>query len=214
VAEAQTSSKKGLTRGKAILIGVLAVALVAVLYVQFGRGGEKTSGEAAGYRPPRPALAVQPVGATAKPVTLASAKSPANAQQPINDKSAATAPLIDQTRWKSPKLETIVAYDPFALPPSFPQPPKVMVGGKTIGADGLIAAAAADDAKKMAEAVEKLHMELEDLRQRGVHVIIREGDQYVAWIGERMLHVGDKINDFTVTAIDTDGVHIERKESP
>ena len=51
-------------------------------------------------------------------------------------------------------------------------------------------------------------MELEELKQRGVHVIVREGDQYVAWIGERMLHVGDKINDFTVTAIDPDdGVH-------
>ena len=57
-------------------------------------------------------------------------------------------------------------------------------------------------------------MQLEELKQRGVHVIVREGDQYVAWIGDRMLHVGDKINGFTVTAIDTDGVHIERKESP
>ena len=81
-------------------------------------------------------------------------------------------------------------------------------------AGGLIAAAAADDAKKLAEAVEKLHMQLEELKQRGVHVIVREGDQYVAWIGDRMLHVGDEINGFTVTAIDPDGVHVERKESP
>jgi hypothetical protein len=73
VAEAQTSSKSGLTRGKAILIGVLAVALIGVLYVQFGRGGEKPAGEPSNYRPPRPALAVQPVNAPAKPVTLASA---------------------------------------------------------------------------------------------------------------------------------------------
>jgi len=214
VAEAQTPSKKGLTRGKAILIGILSIVLVAILYIQFGHGGERPSGEATGYRPPRPALAVQPVNAAAKPVTLASATPPSNAQQPGKDKSVATAPLIDGTRWKSPKLETIAAYDPFALPPAFPQPPKVTAGGKATGADGLIAAAAADDAKKMAEAVEKLHMELDELTQRGVHVIIRQGDQYVAWIGERMLHVGDKINEFTVTAIDTDGVHIERIESP
>ena len=51
-------------------------------------------------------------------------------------------------------------------------------------------------------------------KQRGVHVIVREGDQYVAVIGDRMLHVGDEINGFTVTAIDPDGVHVERKESP
>ena len=63
MAEAQTPSKKGLTRGKAILIGILSVVLVAILYIQFGHGGEKPSGEAIGYRPPRPALAVQPVPA-------------------------------------------------------------------------------------------------------------------------------------------------------
>jgi hypothetical protein len=214
VAEAQTSSKSGLTRGKAILIGVLAVALIGVLYVQFGRGGEKPAGEPSNYRPPRPALAVQPVNAPAKPVTLASAKTPANAE-PSKDKSAATVPVIDGTRWKSPKLETIVAYDPFALPPSFPQPPKITAGGKATGADGLIAAAAADDAKRIAEAAENLRMQLEELKQQGVHVILRKGDQYVAVIGDRMLHVGDKIDEFTVTAIDPDdGVHIERKESP
>lgn len=214
MAEAETSSKSSLTRGKAILIGVLAIALIAVLYIQFGRGGEKPAGESVGYQPPRPALAVQPVSAPAKPVTLASAKTPSNAE-PSKDKSTATAPVIDGTRWKSPKLETIVAYDPFALPPSFPQPPKVATGGKANGADGLIAAAAADDAKRLAETAEKLQMHMEELMQQGVHVIVRKGDQYVAVIGDRMLHVGDKIDEFTVTAIDPDdGVHIERKESP
>jgi hypothetical protein len=213
VAEAQTSSKKGLTRGKAILIGILSVVLVVVLYLQFGRGGEKPVSAAANYRPPRTALAVQPVSAPTNQVTLASAKSPANSQS-NKAKDAAAALLIDGTKWKSPKLETIVAYDPFALPPTFPQLPKVANGAKGKDGKSLIAAAAADDAKRLAEAVEKLHMELEELKQRGVHVILRDGDQYVAWIGERMLHVGDKINDFTVTAIDTDGVHIERIDSP
>jgi hypothetical protein len=47
-----------------------------------------------------------------------------------------------------------------------------------------------------------------------VHVIVRERDAYVAVIGDRLLHVGDKINEFTVTAIDPDGVHVEMKESP
>ena len=57
-------------------------------------------------------------------------------------------------------------------------------------------------------------MQLEELKQRGVHVIVLEGNDYVAWIGDRKLHVGDTINEFTVTAIDPDGVHVERKESP
>ena len=189
MAESQTSSKKGLTRGKAILIGVLAVVLFTVLYLQFGRSGEKPVSEAVAYEPPRAAMSV--------------------------DKSAATAVLIDETRWKSPKLETIVAYDPFALPPAFPQPPQVGVGGKSTGAAGLIAAAKENDAKRLAEELEKLHMQLEELTQRGVQVIVRERGEYVAMIGDRLLHVGDKINEFTVTAIDPDGyVHVEMKESP
>jgi hypothetical protein len=214
VAESQTSSKKGLTRGKAILIGVLAVVLVTVLYLQFGRSGEKPVSEAVAYEPPRAAMSVEPVNSTARPVTLTITKTPSNAQAG-EDKSAATAVLIDETRWKSPKLETIVAYDPFALPPAFPQPPQVGVGGKSTGAAGLIAAAKENDAKRLAEELEKLHMQLEELTQRGVQVIVRERGEYVAMIGDRLLHVGDKINEFTVTAIDPDGyVHVEMKESP
>ena len=189
--------------------------LVAILYIQFGGGGEKPAGEPTGYRPPRPARGRATGELDGETRDAGVCEDADECTSRVRIKSAAAAPLIDETRWKSPKLETIVAYDPFALPPSFPQPPKVTAGGKAIGADGLIAAAAADDAKKMAEAVEKQRMELEELKQRGVHVILRKGDQYVAVIGDRMLHVGDKINEFTVTAIDPDdGVHIERKESP
>ena len=36
----------------------------------------------------------------------------------------------------------------------------------------------------------------------------------MAMIGDRMLHVGDEINGFTVTEIDPKGVRVERKVSP
>jgi hypothetical protein len=211
VAEAKTSSKKGLTRGKAILIAVLAVVLVVVLYVQFGGAGEKP-GAAVGYRPPRPAVAVQLPNSADNQLTPATAKMPPNVEA---SKDATAAPIIDAAHWKAPKVETIVAYDPFALPAAFPQPPKKVAAG-TAGKEALIAAAAADEAKRLAEAVEKRVKELEELRQRGVHVIVGEGDHYVAWIGERKLHVGDDINGFTVTAIDPDGgvSIVEKKESP
>jgi hypothetical protein len=209
VAEPKTAAKKaGLTRGKAILIGVLSVVLIVILYVQFGSGGEKSGPEPIGYRPPRPVLGVQPASSAANSVTLTAAKGTAS-----KNKDDAAAPIIEGTRWKSPQVATVVAYDPFALPAAFPQP-KVAVGNKAKDGEALLAEAAAAEAKKLAEQVEKLHMELQELRQRGVHVIIREGDQYAAVIGDRMLHVGDKINEFTVTAIDPDGVHVERKELP
>jgi hypothetical protein len=215
VAEAKSSSKGALTRGKAILIGVLAIALVVILYVQFGGGGQKPADKPVGYRPPRPAVVVQPGSSAANSLTLASAKTPSITQSG-KDKDSAAMPPIDVARWKSPKLETITAHDPFALPPSFPQPPKNAAFGAKGATEGLIAAAAADDAKKLAEAVEKRVMQLEELKQRGVHVIVGEGDQYVAWIGDRKLHVGDEINGFTVTAIDPDGgvSIVEKKESP
>ncbi len=214
MAEANSSSKKGLTPRKAILIGFLSVVLVVILYVQFGGEAAKPAGEVTKYRPPRPAVAVQPLNSSGSPVTLASATTPANTL--TNKDTKLVAPrLIDETRWKSPKLATVVAYDPFALPSAFPQQPKGIQDPKAKGADGLIAAVAADDAKKLAEAVEQLHMQLEELRQRGVHVITRQDGKWVAWIGERKLQVGDTINGFTVTAIDPDdGVHVERKESP
>jgi hypothetical protein len=212
VAEPKTPSKNGLTRGKAILIGVLAVVLLVILYIQFGGAGEKPRGVAVGYRPPRPAVAVHPSNVTANQVTPASAKIQSNIEA---SKDAAAAPPIDVTRWKSPKLETIVAYDPFALPAAFPQPSKQLDVG-TKAKDKLIAAAAADAAKRLAEAIENRQKALQDLRQNGVHVIVGEGDHYVAWIGERKLHVGDDINGFIVTAIDPDGgVYIvEKNESP
>lgn len=215
MAESTTPAKQGLTRGKAILIGILSVVLVAVLYLQFGRHGETPASESAAYRPPRPAVAVKPVGQPAETVTLATAKIPATG--PANkEKIDVAAELIDKTRWKSPPLAKVVGYDPFALPAAFPQPPKLTAGGATHGSSKeLIAAAAADDAKRLAEAMERLHAQLDELKEQGVHVIIREGDQYVAWINDRKLHVGDKISGFTITAIDPDGgVLIERKESP
>ena len=208
MADAQSSSKKGgLTRGKAVMVALLAVVLVVILYVQFGSSGATARSEFVGYRPPRRSAAPQPAGSAAMPAAVTTAKAPGGNE-------AVVRPIIDETRWKLPELATVIAYDPFALPAAFPQPPRVAIGAKSAGAEGIIAAAAADDAKRLAEAVEKLRMQLEELTQRGVHVIVRERDQYAAMIGDRMLHVGDEINGFTVTAIDPNGVHVERKESP
>jgi hypothetical protein len=53
-------------------------------------------------------------------------------------------------------------------------------------------------------------MQLEELKQRGARHH-REGDS--TWRGSATARTsGDKINEFTVTAID--GVHVERMESP
>ena len=124
----------------------------------------------------------------------------------------AIASAVDESKWKSPDLADVVDYDPFALPPAFPKPPVVDAAGAK-GAD-LVAAADADDAKRVAEAIEESRMQLAELKQQGVQVIVRERDQFVAMIGDRTIHVGDVIDGFTVTQIDPQGVQVERKGTP
>ena len=62
-----------------------------------------------------------------------------------------------------------------------------------------------------ARAVEQLNKRLEELRQQGVQVILKEQDQYVALIGDQTVHVGDEIDGLTVTEITPSGVRVERK---
>jgi hypothetical protein len=103
----------------------------------------------------------------------------------------------------------VLAYDPFALPSEFPR--SAQVAGASRAQVAAIAATLAENADQMAEAIESFRVELEQLQQRGVHVIVRGRDQYVAMIGERTIHVGDEIGGFTVTAIEPDYVRVERK---
>jgi hypothetical protein len=202
VADTSSAKKGGLTRGKAALIGVLSIVLLGVVYTRYGTSRAAPGAEPAGYVPRRP-VAVAPATTTA--AATKSDKKGQSEKVPI----AAIAAAVDEAKWKSPNLSEVVDYDPFALPPAFPKPPVIDVAGAN-GAD-LVAAAEADDAKQMADALAQSNMQLEELKQRGVQVIVRERDQYVAMIGDRTVHVGDEIDGFTITKIDPQGVHVERK---
>jgi hypothetical protein len=199
VAKTTTASKQpALTRGKAMIIAVLTIVLVGVLYFQYGRsmGGAEVAeidNSATPKRVPRPV----------SPTNPNSAEVAADAER---DTQAALLEF-DQSKWEPPELSTLVSYDPFALPDAFPRPPKI--GGLNVAADG---DAAEDHTRQLAEALADLRMQLDELKQRGVHVIVGQKDQYVAMIGDRLIHVGDEINGFTVTEIDPkEGVRVERK---
>jgi hypothetical protein len=211
VAEAQSLSKRvGLTPAKGALIGVLAVALVGVIYFQYGSSdGEAvvTSGSDTQSPPPLPAITAQ-----ALPAPNATFTPPEVASQIATDANEVTAVTarFDESKWKPPEVAKVVAYDPFALPAAFPQPVQ-MVAGVQSGADDAQDTDATTAAAKLAEAIESLQAELRALQERGVHVIIRGGDEYVAMIGDRTVRVGDEINGFTVTSIEPNGVRVERK---
>jgi hypothetical protein len=205
VGEAKTLSQKiGLTRGKAILVGALSVALVAVVYWRFGGAGDD------------PTLAVAPV-ATDVPPSLAVSSPMPSVEQAAAEVTATTARLavtaaFDQAKWKPPELASVVAYDPFALPRAFPQPPTITGDGELAAEGGVASAeAGAEAAARLADAIETLQMELAALQARGVNVIVRGRNEYVAMIGDRTLHVGEEIEGFTITAIEPDGVRVERK---
>ena len=190
----------GLTRGKAVLIAVLALVLVVVVYIQFGPSGEDyVAPQASEYRSPA-ASSARPTSAVA-----AASTTPIGAASKANGKAAP----IDQTRWKAPDLATVIAFDPFAVPETFPRSAHIAAGDDAEAEAGSEEAAAA--AEQLTEAVEQLRLELEELQQRGVHVIVKQRDQYVAMIGDRTVHVGDDIGGFTVTAIEPDHVRVERK---
>jgi hypothetical protein len=197
----------GLTPGKAALIGTLAVTLVVVLYLQYGStssqgdaatvlGEPITASPTAAPQPAAPHLD-EPVAAVK--TELAGQIAAGTATVPRSDS-------IDRMAWKPTDLATIVQYDPFALPPAFPrsaQTADLLAEGQLVDE--------AEQAIQLADSVSQLQANLEELRQRGVHVIVREGDAYVALIDDRKIHVGDEINGFTVTAIEPDGVRVERQ---
>jgi hypothetical protein len=204
VAKSQSASTKlGLTRGKAVLIGVLALALVGVLYIQHGRSGGDEVFDSVDMTSTRATLP-RPERSTATNAAVSNAE--------LDGETQAALLEFDQAKWKTPKLSAVIAYDPFALPPSFPQPPKV-AGDPRAASAAADALTAAEQGKQLADALEGLRTQLEDLKQRGVHVIVSQNDQYVAIIGDRTIHVGDEINEFTVTAIDPEGVRVEWKGS-
>jgi len=203
MADPKQAKSGGLTTSKVVLIAVLALTLVGVLYWQFGTSEATAAYTKQGGSHRRPA-------ATA-PVTPAVATTVAKKGQPENAPLAEMPAVVDTTKWKSPPLTEVIAFDPLAVPETFPKPKPIEKNGK---GEGLVKAAEADDAKKMAEAVAQLQMQLRELEQRGVQVIVRERDQYAAMIGDRVVHVGDEIDGFTVTVIDpASGVRVERKST-
>lgn len=195
-----TAQRIGLTPGKGALIGTLALALGGVAYVQLGGSGGEYS----------PAVADTPRTGPSRQTTTTTPPRTPTVETTAGGEAAGASIAFDPTRWESPRLSDVIAHDPFALPAAFPQGAQALSGTHAAGGDANTAVAALAGSE-LADTVERLQQQLEELRQRGVHVIIRQRDEYVAMIGDRTIHVGDEINGFTVTAIEPDGVRVERK---
>ncbi|HEY3392705.1 MAG TPA: hypothetical protein VGK58_08355, partial [Lacipirellulaceae bacterium] len=150
--EPQTWSKRvGLTRGKAAIVVVLAVTLVVVVYVKYGpSGATNRSGGLVGAFIAR---------AAPRSGSSNSDSTSAKSQQPTSSARGLFSTAADASRWKSPDLSIVLAYDPFALPAEFPQ--SLQASGASRSAQVAEAdATEAQEADQMAEAIESLRMEL------------------------------------------------------
>jgi hypothetical protein len=202
VADKPTWTKQtGVTPGKLALVGVLAVVLGGVLYIQFGPISQQASTSA-----PPPAMAAE---STASPIdsnaAVDVALAPADAAP--SKKTGAVA------SWQLPELASVVEYDPFALPASFPQPQNADEEAALAHNAVQTQDASVQQAALAAERT-KSETELQGLRQQGVQVILRLDNKYAAIVGDKEVHVGDQIDGFTVIAIDADGVRVAKDLSP
>jgi hypothetical protein len=186
------SQQAGVTPGKLALIGGLAIALAAVLYLQYAPSE-------------RPAAVATPMPRTA---TQAAANQVNSA---VQGAAAPAVPLKKTgtvTKWHAPNLDRVVAYDPFALPAAFPKPQS------TDEATVAQTAAATQDASQRQAELEaaraKSEGELQGLKQQAVKVMITRNDEFVAIVGDQEVRVGDELNGFKVIAIDSDGVHVAK----
>lgn len=197
---AGSSQAPDVSRGKLVLIAVLGVILMTVLYLQFA--GTSTSSHADRRSEEAPARPNDDDAAS----DAESTDEVTPIMDDVADLNIRMNGSLNERLWASPRLAEVIEYDPFALPARFPQPvPMASLLEASTEADRVSAQ------EQLTSIVEELQMQLEELRQRGVHVIVRDRDGYVAMIGDRTVHVGDDINGFTVTAIEPNGVRVERK---
>jgi hypothetical protein len=103
----------------------------------------------------------------------------------------AKAPLKIRN-WPHVELESALEHDPFSSP---------LLTAQT---------ASADIENDDTTTIEEQSADLLALKQDGVSMIVRDGAGMIATVGERKLRVGDVIDGYRVTAIEMDGVVLER----
>lgn len=202
MANQAAAKQSGVTPGKLALIGVLGIVLVIVIYIQYG---DQLKSKATTTAP----------ASTAAAPRSKSAKSKTAKQDDVADTDFTLRKSTgSRATWQAPELGSVVAYDPFALPASFPQ----LRQGDAESALAQTEAQKTQDASVQQAALEaertQLQAALTSLKQQGVQVIVKREDQYIAIIGDQEVRVGDEFQGFTVVAIDASGVSLAKDLSP
>ena len=214
-----------LTRGKTALIAVLLIAIVGVMWSQFGSSPKKAT-----------ARAENVTNASRKPKSKAGN---ARRNRPLKPSAPPANASSDQqatpVSWPIIDIANTEIHDPFelaagirAMMPAEVEPALVVETVPSAEqdsdeekqtADELLAKQIEKQEKARLErekarlaAVAKRKAEISSLVKNGVAAIIQLGDERVALIGEREIKVGDSLNGMRVVAIHDKGVELEEME--
>lgn len=174
------NKKLGATPGKLALASVLGMVLVIVIYYQFAAGNASVdSGRRDRHAAERTSSADQPPDHVSKTPTV-----------------NATTGTVGE--WPEPSLETVLAHDPFALPPGLEPPTPDSTQPRPSGERA--------DGGEAPELQQKWERALATVRELGIHMVLVGEQEQVALVGEQAVRVGEVLEGFRVVAIDADGL--------
>jgi hypothetical protein len=197
MSDAKSAKKQGVTPAKLVLIGVLALILCGVIYRNYFR--EPVSSGA-------PARAQDDRAASAGEADAEKGRSGTKSDAEL-DELALHAAQLRKKPWPAYSLAQVVAYDPFALPAAFPQPP----APAEIDSRGIRSPAddKANAAALRAQAEQARADAIAAIRAKGVQVVLKQANEYVAMIDGHEIRVGDEVEGLEVVQIDASGVWLE-----
>jgi hypothetical protein len=170
-----------------LTVGVLAIVFLIVLVVQFLPAGDSSQPIDSGARPPD------------VPSQPAAARRGADAQA----KNGGPKPPTLDHPWPAFSLATVLEFDPFAKPTSL----AADRGGIQQGGDvGKATLQKSEDAEKKRIERERV---LAEVRKEVVQAIVGTDRGFVAIVGTRTIHVGDRLHGFLVKEIRADGIILE-----
>lgn len=196
------ASKQSVTQGKLILIGVLAVVLVGVVYWNYFRDPPR-----AGSTAKQPAKAGEQHAKRSAPAAARQTAPAAGAQPSRPAQGGGGRP---RKPWPKFDLADVIARDPFTLPAAFPQPHSSLASAAEIGEP----LPSPSPASQTEAATQERADTLAAMKQQGVQLVLQNGREYVAKIGDRQVRVGDKIGGLRVVDISLRGVVLEGEASP
>ncbi|MFW6170705.1 MAG: hypothetical protein ACODAD_09465 [Planctomycetota bacterium] len=174
------NNKGGATPRKLVLIFVLGIVLVSVICFQLGAGNGSAESPQRDRRAEMPAPPVDqpPEGTPETP--------------------AVNAETRTVREWPEIPLETVLAHDPFELPPAMAPPTPNPSPNHRSGERA--------DRQESPASVEKRERALATVRDVGIRMVLVDQEERVALVGERAVRVGEVLEGFRVIAIDADGI--------